>query len=100
MPRFDTIDEDSLLVTVDTSPIWMRWRIDGGGAGSDVVAKGRELVDGPEDGGSLVVTQPVGGGRMQLWDLERDVPVGEEADLIVPLGSGVVARYATARPDR
>lgn len=91
-PEFETIDDESLLVTVDTFTMWMRWRVDGGGAGSDVVAEGRELVDGPEDGGSLVVTQPVGGGRMQLWDLERDAPVGEDADLIVPLGSGVVAR--------
>ena len=71
----------------------MRWRVDGGSAGADVVARGRELVTGPEQGGSLAVTQPVGGGRMQLWDLEIDVAVGGESDLIVPLGSGVVARY-------
>ncbi|MFF1634095.1 BTAD domain-containing putative transcriptional regulator [Leifsonia sp. NPDC058248] len=94
-PTFETIDDGSLLVAVSEPPTWMRWRIDGGGTGSDIVAKGRELVDGPEKGGSLVVTQPVGGGgRMQLWDLERDAPVGEEEDLIVPLGSGVVAKYA------
>lgn len=93
-PTFETIDDGSLLVALSVPPIWMRWRIDGGGTGSDVVAKGRELVDGPEKGGSLVVTQPVGGGgRMQLWDLGRDAPVGEEEDLIVPLGSGVVAKY-------
>lgn len=93
-PRFETIDDGTLLVAVSQPPIWMRWRIDGGGTGADVVAKGRELVDGPESGGSLVVTQPVGGGgRMRLWDLERDAPVGEEEDLIVPLGSGVVAKY-------
>lgn len=98
-PEFETIDDESLLVTVDTFSMWMRWRVDGGGAGADVVAKGRELVDGPEAGGSVVVTQPVGGGRMQLWDLKRDAPVGEEADLIVPLGSGVVARSdGTGRP--
>jgi WD40 repeat protein len=30
---------------------------------------------------------------MQLWDLELDVAVSEESDRIVPLGSGVVARY-------
>jgi hypothetical protein len=93
-PRFETIDDGTLLVAVSQPPVWMRWRIDGGGTGSDVVAKGRELVDGPESGGSLVVTQPVGGGgRMRLWDLKRDAPVGEEEDLIVPLGSGVVAKY-------
>ena len=76
----------------------MRWRIDGGAAGADVIAKGRELVAGPEKGGSLAVTQPVGGGRMQLWDLELDAPVGEEADRIVPLGSGVIARCAIRPP--
>ena len=36
---------------------------------------------------------------MRLWDLERDAPVGAEDDLIVPLGSGVVARYARYDPD-
>ena len=79
--------------------VWMRWRVDGGGAGSHVVAMGNELVAGPENGGSLVVTRPVGGGPMRLWDLERDAPVGAEDDLIVPLGSGVVARYARYDPD-
>ncbi|WP_285113757.1 BTAD domain-containing putative transcriptional regulator [Leifsonia sp. fls2-241-R2A-40a] len=94
LPRFERIDDRTLLVAVSRPPTWMRWRIDGGGTGSDVIAKGRELVDGPEAGGSLVVTQPVGGGgRMQLWDLKRDAPVGEEEDRIVPLGSGVVAKY-------
>ena len=93
LPLFETIDAGSLLVSVPAHSVWMRWRIDGGAAGADVIAKGRELVTGPEKGGSLAVTQPVGGGRMQLWDLELDAPVGEEADRIVPLGSGVIARY-------
>lgn len=97
-PRFGAIDDGSLLVTVDTYPVWMRWAIDGAGAGSDVAARGRELVDGPETGSSLVVTQPVEGGRMRLWDLDRDVAVGEEADRIVPLGSGVYARYDGGTP--
>ncbi|HKP08038.1 MAG TPA: BTAD domain-containing putative transcriptional regulator [Microbacterium sp.] len=100
LPRFTTIDDDTLLVTVSTFPFWTRWRVDGGGAGADVIAKGRELVAGPQDGDSFVVTQPVGGGRMQLWDLQRDIPFGEEADAIVPLGSGVVARTdASGRPE-
>lgn len=58
-----------------------------------MLAKDRELVEGPEDGGTLAVTQPVGGGPMQLWDLEHDAPAGEPAERIVPLGAGVVARY-------
>ncbi|WP_363319516.1 nSTAND1 domain-containing NTPase [Leifsonia williamsii] len=99
LPRFERIDGGTLLVAVSQPPTWMRWRIDGGGTDADVVAKGRELVNGPEAGGSLVVTQPVGGGRMRLWDLKRDAPVGEEADLIIPLGSGVVARYARYDPE-
>ena len=74
LPVFETIDPGSLLVSVPTHFVWMRWRVDGGTADADVIAKGRELVTGPEKGGSLAVTQPVGGGPMQLWDLERDAP--------------------------
>jgi DNA-binding SARP family transcriptional activator/energy-coupling factor transporter ATP-binding protein EcfA2 len=93
-PVFETLDADSLLVWVGGPfSMWMRWRVDGGNAGADMVAKGRELVDGPELGGSLAVTQPAGGGRMLLWDLDLDVPVGRESDRIVPLGSDVVAHY-------
>jgi DNA-binding SARP family transcriptional activator len=92
-PLFDTIDDGTLLAPVMPSALWMRWRVDGGSAGAEVVAKGRELVAGPEQGGSLAVTQPRGGGPMQLWDLEQDAPFGAESDRIVPLGSGVVARY-------
>ena len=92
-PLFGTVDDESLLAWIGPLSMWMRWRVDGGSAGADMIAKGRELVDGPERDGSLAVTQPVGGGRMQLWDLERDAPVGEESDRIVPLGSGVVVRY-------
>ena len=55
--------------------------------------RGGSSSTGPEQDGSLAVTRPVGGGRMQLWDLELDAPVGEESDRIVPLGSGIVARY-------
>ena len=94
LPVFETIDDDSLLAYVARPPAWVRLRIDGGSAGADVVAKGRELVYGLDEPGSLAVTRQVGGGPMRLWDLERDVPVGQESDRIVPLGSGIVARYA------
>jgi hypothetical protein len=92
-PQFETIDDQTLLVFPNNPSVWMRWRLDGGGAGSNIVGNGRELADGSEAGGTLIVTQPRGGGRMQLWDLERDVPVGGESDRIVTLGSGVVARF-------
>ena len=99
-PRFETIDDESLLVSVHATSLWMRWRIDGGGAGSDVVAKGQRTRGRP---GSRRIARrhPACRGRTacSLWDLERDAPVGEEADLIVPLGSGVVARYARYDPD-
>ncbi|MEV5071317.1 hypothetical protein MRBLMI12_002945 [Microbacterium sp. LMI12-1-1.1] len=90
---FETIDDETLLAFPTVPPVWLRWRIDGGGAGAGVIAKGRELLEGPDAGGSLVVTQPAGGGPMQLWDITRDVPVGDESGRIVPLGSGVVARF-------
>jgi hypothetical protein len=93
-PHFETIDDESLLVFPTQPSVWMRWRTDGGGAGSDVVARGRELAERPDAGSPLVVTQPKGGGPMQLWDVDRDVPVGEESARIVTLGSGVVARFA------
>lgn len=95
---FATIDSESLLAFPTIPAVWVRWRIDGGGAGTDVIARGRELVDGPDAGGSLVVTQPVGGGPMQLWDTVRDAPVGAESGLIVALGQGVVARFADYEP--
>jgi DNA-binding SARP family transcriptional activator len=99
-PFFATIDDETILVSVELPPVWMRWRIDGGAAGAAVVAKGRELIDGPERDGSLVVTRPEDGGRMRLWDFERDVPVGGESDRIVLLGSGIAARYdGSGRPD-
>ncbi|WP_344094677.1 BTAD domain-containing putative transcriptional regulator [Microbacterium deminutum] len=98
-PYLATIDDESILVSIETPPIWMRWRIDGGGAGAGIIAKGRELIDGPEQGGSLVVTRARDGGRMRLWDFERDVPVGDESDRIVLLGSGIAARYdGSGRP--
>ncbi|MFB7891406.1 BTAD domain-containing putative transcriptional regulator [Microbacterium sp. NPDC056044] len=95
---FDSIDDQSLIAFPTVPAVWLRWRIDGGGAGADVVAKGRELLEGPEAGSPLVVTQPSGGGPMQLWDIDRDVPVGEESARIVPLGSGVVARFTEREP--
>ena len=91
---FATIDDRSLLAFPTIPAVWLHWRVDGSGAGSEVIARGRELMDGPEAGGDLVVTQPVGGGPMQLWDLERDAPVGAESGRIIPLGQGVVARFA------
>jgi DNA-binding SARP family transcriptional activator/energy-coupling factor transporter ATP-binding protein EcfA2 len=97
-PSFEAIDDQTLLAFPTVPAVWLRWRTDGGGAGSDVIAKGRELVDGPEAGGSVVVTQPTGGGPMRLWDIRRDAPVGEESALIVPLGSGVIARFADYEP--
>lgn len=92
-PYLATIDDDSLLVSVEQPAVWMRWRIDQGGAGAEIIAEGRELIDGPEQGGSLVVTRPIGGGPMRLWDVDRDIPVGEESERIVLLGSGVAARF-------
>ncbi|MET0735919.1 MAG: BTAD domain-containing putative transcriptional regulator [Microbacterium sp.] len=97
-PFFETIDDESILVSIEVPAVWMRWRIDGGGAGAEIIAKGRELMDGPEQGGSLVVTRPRGGGPMRLWDFERDVPIGRESDRIVLLGSGIVARYDGSGP--
>ena len=90
---FATIDSESLLAFPTIPPVWVRWRIDGGGAGTDVIARGRELIEGPDVGGSLVVTQPAGGGQMQLWDIVRDAPVGAESGLIIAVGQGVVARF-------
>ncbi len=99
VPYFATIDDESLLVSIETPPMGMRWRIDGGGAGAAIIAKGRELIDGPEHDGSVVVTRPSGGGKMQLWDVERDVAVGGESERIVLLGSGMAARYdGSGRP--
>ncbi len=92
-PFFETIDGESLLAFPTIPAVWLRWSVDGGGAGTDVVARGRQLLEGPEAGGSLVVTQPSGGGPMQLWDIARDRPVGAESGLIIPLGMGVVARF-------
>lgn len=92
-PYLATIDDDSMLVSVELPPVWMTWRTDQGGAGAEIVAKGRELIEGPQHGDPLVVTRSMGGGPMRLWDIDRDVAVGDESTRITLLGSGVAARF-------
>lgn len=79
----DLIDDDEFMTVAERAdPFLAHWRLDQAPAISTPVAEGRIVVDGFGDGGRLVVTAPagwrpeVGGGGVQLWDVEADRPVG------------------------
>ena len=65
------LDDATLLISSTFNSFWMRWRIDGSGAG---VSRGRRtesvVTDGPDRDGASVSAQPVAGGPAQLWNLE------------------------------
>ncbi|MEU1970260.1 BTAD domain-containing putative transcriptional regulator [Microbacterium sp. NPDC019599] len=57
-----------------------RWRLDGSGPASTLVARGRQLVGGLGADGSVAITAPTGGGSFQAWDVDADRPVGKPAE--------------------
>ena len=74
------LDDATLLIASAGYNFWMRWRIDGSGAGSRVVAAGSVVAGGPDRDGGSVSAKPVAGGPAQLWNLDSDAPTGTEAD--------------------
>ena len=87
------LDDATLLISSTFNSFWMRWRIDGSGAGSRVVASGNVVTDGPASDGASVSARPVAGGPARLWNLGADTPAGTAADGLVPLGADIVARW-------
>ena len=87
------LDDATLLISSTFNSFWMRWRIDGSGAGSRVVAAGNVVAGGPDRNGGSVSAKSVEGGPAQLWNLESDAPTGTEADRLVLLGAGIVERW-------
>lgn len=87
------LDDATLLISSTFNSSWMRWRTDGSGAGVRLVAAGRIVTAGPDRDGGAVSAQPAGGGPAQLWDLGTDARAGTEADTLVLLGGGIVARW-------
>ena len=93
VPDIGVLDDATLLISSTFNGFWMRWRIDGSGAGSRVVAPGSILAAGPDREGGFVAAQPLAGGPVQLWGLEADAPAGTEADSLMLLGGGIVDRW-------
>jgi DNA-binding SARP family transcriptional activator len=93
VPDIGVLDDTTLLVSSLFNSFWDRWRIDGSGAGSRVLAPGSILTAGPDREGMSVAAQPAAGGPVQLWDLEVDAPAGTEADGLLLLGGGIVDRW-------
>lgn len=92
-PDLGVLDDATLLISSSFHSAWMRWRIDGSGAGSRVVAAGSIVAGGPDRDGRSVSAVPVAGGPARLWNLESDAPAGTGADRLVLLDAGIVARW-------
>ena len=90
------------LLMVDSTTIF-RSRVDGSGPMSTLVAAGKDLAAGFGAKGSLIVVGTDDGG-MQLWDVEREVPVGKPAQFLRWLSDDLIFRAddsgeSIARPD-
>ena len=83
-------DGDELLM-VDSTTIF-RSRVDGSGPVSRLIAAGRDLAAGFGGNGSLIVTGGRDGGGMQVWDVERDLPVGSPAHFLRWLSDDLIFR--------
>lgn len=60
-----------------------RWRIDGSGPASRLVAAGRALGGGFDASGSVIIAETPGEPpSMQLWDVEADRPMGGPAEFL------------------
>ena len=90
------VDDATLLIASGGYNFWMRWRIDGSGAGSRVVAAGSVVAGGPDRDGESVSARPLDGGPARLWNLDSDAPTGTEAERLVLLGAGIVERWDEA----
>ncbi|WP_457098779.1 nSTAND1 domain-containing NTPase [Microbacterium sp. P5_E9] len=93
LPDIGVLDDATLLLSSAGYSLWMRWRIDGSGAGSRIVAAGTVAAGGPDRDGGFVSARPVAGGPSQLWNLDSDAPGGTESDSLVLLGAGIVQRW-------
>ena len=87
------LDDATLLISSTFNSFWMRWRLDGSGAGSRVVAAGNVVAGGPDRDGRSVAAVPVEGGPAELWNLDADAPAGTEAGGLMLLGAGIVERW-------
>ena len=83
-------DGDELLM-VDSTTIF-RSRVDGSGPVSRLIAAGRDLMAGFGANGNLIGVGSSDGGGMQLWDVERDLPVGAPALFLRWLSDDLIFR--------
>ena len=59
---------------------------------SRLIAAGRDLAAGFGGNGSLIVTGGRDGDGMQIWDVERDLPVGAPAHFLRWLSDDLIFR--------
>ncbi len=90
---FAVVDDRTVLIDGGWNALWMRWRLDGTGAGITALAQGRRLAEPPSPNGRLITVEPIEGGPMQIWDLASDSPTGVEADRLLLLSDDVVDYY-------
>ncbi|MDF2563077.1 MAG: hypothetical protein K0R99_4523 [Microbacterium sp.] len=94
-------DGDELLM-VDSTTIF-RSRLDGSGPTSTLIADGWALVGGFGANDRVIVVAHEG-GDMQLWDVERDAPIGAPAAFLTWLSEDLIFRAdesgeSISRPD-
>ena len=83
--------EGNELLMVDSTTIF-RSRVDGSGPVSRLIAAGRDLTAGFGGNGSLIVTGGRDGDGMQVWDVERDRPIGPPALFLRWLSDDLIFR--------
>lgn len=93
MAVLSAIDDRTMLTSIINTNVWSRWRTDGTGAAVGLVAPGQRMWDAPSPNGRFTATEAIGGGPMQLWDLQRSAPTGIESDGLSVLSDDVVEFY-------
>ncbi|WP_137844846.1 BTAD domain-containing putative transcriptional regulator [Microbacterium sp. 2FI] len=84
--------DDTLILHAADASKTLVWSLDGTGPASRMVARGRKLVGGLNGEGTLAVTAD--DEKAQLWNLETDQPVGDEADWLAWISPDVVERWS------
>lgn len=91
--QVSAIDDRTVLAEFAPAATWMRWRVDGTGAGAELVAPGQRMEGPPSPDGRFITTSLLTGGPLQVWDLTRATPTDVHADGIAVLSDDTIEYY-------